>query len=345
MMKQQILTAGNLLNREGHLEQAGYAFRPVRAYDRKDIKASPLRIKEWDYYLIANDAVGLALTVADNSYMGLLSATFLDFKARTEETFSPMSFLTLGSTGMPPSSEVGDLHVKHSKMEIQIRHEGGSRRLRVSIPRFNSQGSLEAEILLREMYEDTMVIATPFREDPKAFYYNQKILGMKAEGTLHCKGRDYAFSPLDSYGLLDWGRGVWTYENTWYWSAAQGRVGEDLFGFNLGYGFGDTAKASENMIFHQGRAHKLDRIQFEIPSLSDGQPDYMKPWTFTTNDGRFEAVFTPILDRASRTRLAVLESDQHQVFGSFSGKAVLDDQQVVEFRDFPGFAEKVYNKW
>ena len=152
-----------------------------------------------------------------------------------------------------------------------------------------------------KMYEDTMVIATPFREDPKAFYYNQKILGMKAQGTLRCNGRDY--------------------------------------------GFGDTAKASENMIFHQGRAHKLDRVHFHIPSLPEGSPDFLKPWTFTSNDGRFEALFTPILDRASRTRLAVLESDQHQVFGSFTGKALLDDQQVVEFRDFPGFAEKVYNKW
>lgn len=31
------------------------------------------------------------------------------------------------------------------------------------------------------MYDDTMVIATPYREHPKAFYYNQKIVGMKAE--------------------------------------------------------------------------------------------------------------------------------------------------------------------
>ena len=25
-------------------------------------------------------------------------------------------------------------------------------------------------------------------------------------------------------GLLDWGRGVWAYDNTWYWAAAQGHV-------------------------------------------------------------------------------------------------------------------------
>ena len=28
----------------------------------------------------------------------------------------------------------------------------------------------------------------------------------------------------DSYALLDWGRGVWTYKNTWYWSAGMGKI-------------------------------------------------------------------------------------------------------------------------
>ena len=344
-MKQNILTTGELLNNHGKLNQAGYAYQLVKSYNRKAIKANPLRIKEWDYYLITNDSFGLALTVADNSYMSLLSATFLDFNAKTEHTFSPMSFFTFGKLGLPSSSKSGDIHVQKPNMEIHICHENNRRHLLVSIPNFNKQESLKADILLTEMYDDTMVIATPYLENPKAFYYNQKIIGMKAEGTVHCNDTVHHFIPENSYGILDWGRGVWTYENTWYWSAANGKIGNALFGFNLGYGFGDTSKASENMIFYKGKAHKLDRVQFLIPSLQNGQPDYMKPWTFTSNDGRFESSFNPILDRSSKTKVAVLESDQHQVFGYFNGKAILDDQAVVEFKDFLGFAEKVHNKW
>jgi len=344
-MKQNILTPGKLLNDQGKLDQAGYAYQLVKTYNRKAIKANPLRIKEWDYYLVANDSFGLALTVADNSYMSLLSATFLNFKDRTEHTFSPMSFFTFGKLGLPSSSESGDIHVKQPKMEIQIRHENNYRHILVSIPNFNKQESLQADILLTEMYDDTMVIATPYQEDPKAFYYNQKIIGMKAEGTIQYNDTVRYFDPENSYGILDWGRGVWTYENTWYWSAANGKIDNDLFGFNLGYGFGDTSQASENMLFYQGKAHKLDRVQFLIPGLPDGQPDYMKPWTFASNDGRFESSFDPILDRSSRTKVAVLESDQHQVFGYFNGRAILDDQTVVEFKNLLGFAEKVHNKW
>jgi hypothetical protein len=43
--------------------------------------------------------------------------------------------------------------------------------------------------------------------------------------------------------------------------------------------------------------------------------------------------------------VGVIKSDQHQVFGRFTGKAVLDDGQVIQVKDFPGFAEKVENKW
>ena len=43
--------------------------------------------------------------------------------------------------------------------------------------------------------------------------------------------------------------------------------------------------------------------------------------------------------------MKLIKSDQHQVFGRFTGRAVLDNGTVVEFADFPGFAEKVSNKW
>ena len=55
--------------------------------------------------------------------------------------------------------------------------------------------------------------------------------------------------------------------------------------------------------------------------------------------------FLPVIDRHADTNAWLIRSNQHQVFGRFSGKAVLDDGTVIEIRDFMGFAEKVYNKW
>ena len=112
------------------------------------------------------------------------------------------------------------------------------------------------------------------------------------------------------------------------------------FGFNIGYGFGDTSAASENMLFYDGKAHKLDDVTFHIP-----KDDYMKPWNFTSSDGRFEMDFVPVLDRAARTSALIILTDQHQVFGRMSGRAVLDDGTVIEVKDLMCFAEDVHNRY
>ena len=51
----------------------------VWQYRRGDIKVLPLRIKEWDYYVVLNKDFAVAFTVNDMGYLGMLSASFLDF--------------------------------------------------------------------------------------------------------------------------------------------------------------------------------------------------------------------------------------------------------------------------
>ena len=87
------------------------------------------------------------------------------------------------------------------------------------------------------------------------------------------------------------------------------------------------------MIFYDGKAHKLDDVTFNIP-----EDDIYKPWTFTSSDSRFEMDFVPILDRAAKIDFKLLVSDQHQVFGRMSGKAVLDDGSILELKDVLCFA-------
>ena len=71
----------------------------------------------------------------------------------------------------------------------------------------------------------------------------------------------------------------------------------------------------------------------------------MDKWIFTSSDGRFEMEFTPVMDRCACMDFKVIISDQHQVFGKMSGKAILDDGTVIEIKDVLCFAEKVHNKY
>ncbi len=67
-----------------------------------------------------------------------------------------------------------------------------------------------------------------------------------------------------AFGTLDWGRGNWTYKNRWYWGSASSLLDGEPIGWNLGYGFSDRTPATENMIFYQGTAHKLDEVTFHM---------------------------------------------------------------------------------
>ena len=343
-MQFEITQAIPLLDEKGNLSQAGYAKKLLPVYDRSKVKGGLMRLKEWDHYYVGNDKFGVALTIADNSYMGLDSISFLSFEGEPWEiTKSPMRILTMGKTGLPQTSAEGVSAIWGKGYSLLFRVEDGRRVLQAHMDNFKDGEAIDIDIALTDEPEESMVICTPF-DKPGHFYYNQKINCMRAGGTVKLGDAVYTFEPDSAFGVLDWGRGVWTYHNTWYWGSASGLVHGVDFGFNIGYGFGDTSAASENMLFFNGKAHKLSQVTFEIP-MKDGTEDYLSAWKFTSDDGRFEMAFEPILDRASCTDFKVLKSDQHQVFGRFSGTAVLDDGTSLVVHDLLGFAEKVENKW
>lgn len=338
---QRRLDSGDLLDARGSLADRGWATQEVRRYRRAAVRASRWRVKEWDYYCVLGERYGLALTVADNGYMGLLACSWMDFEARRAWNESVMLPFPMGRMKLPESADAGDIVQKRGDVSLAFRHAPDGRRLTVDWPSFGKGRGVKGEIALAQPPMDRMVIATPFPKAPRAFYYNQKINCLPASGEVVLGGETFAFSPATDFAVLDWGRGVWTYDNTWYWGSASGLVDGAPFGFNIGYGFGDTSAASENMVFWRGRAHKLDQVTFHIPPQGYGAAS----WRFSSNDGRFEMVFEPIVDRAAVFDLKLLRSVQHQVFGRFSGRVVLDDASVIEVRDLLGFAEEVENRW
>ncbi|MBR4462724.1 MAG: DUF2804 domain-containing protein [Erysipelotrichaceae bacterium] len=344
MAQHEITQKHPLLDEKGHLIETGYAKSLILDYERSRIKAHPTRIKEWDYYLIYNKDYAICLTIDDNSYMALDSISFIDFVNKWEHTNSPMKVWTMGNRNFPATSEKGNVKGEGKGYCIEFLNDGKDRTLNFRMDNFMDGKPIEGSITLKDPHDESMVIVTPYKESKVHFYYNQKINCMPAEGYFTFDGKDYHFDPKDSFGTLDWGRGVWTYKNTWYWGSASGMVKGHRFGFNIGYGFGDTSNASENMLFYDGKAHKLSQVVFHIP-VKDDKDDYLSPWTFSSDDGRFEMDFVPVLDRAANTDFVILGSNQHQVFGYYTGTAILDDGTEVKIKDFLGFAEKVSNKW
>ena len=117
---QHKLSNGPLLDQNGNLLEAGYAFDLVKEYKRSDIRGLKSRIKEWDYYFISDGEYGIALTIDDNSYMGMASVSVLDFQNKVEHTKSYISWFTFGKVGFPSTSKNG--HYMNNKDDVHLHH-------------------------------------------------------------------------------------------------------------------------------------------------------------------------------------------------------------------------------
>lgn len=339
-MQHQITNPGPLLNELGCLREPGYAISPLLEYQRNKIAASVWRIKEWDYYAILHHDYALTCTIADLGYSAMLSVVFLDFKTPKLKTAMKLLWFPFGKMQLPSSSTKGDVAYRHEDYTIEFFREPTYRKIHLHVAKFDGDDGLDAMIRLDSPNEDSMVIATPWKENAKAFYYNQKINCMPASGSVTIGKNEFSFDKETSLGVLDWGRGVWTYKNTWYWSSLSGFADGKRIGFNLGYGFGDTSAASENMVFVDGKAIKLDQVTFEFdPS------DLMKPWTFKDNEGKFEAVMKPVLIRQDHTNFVIIKNLGSQVFGYFEGFIKVSSKQTIHFTDLIGFAEEITNHY
>jgi hypothetical protein len=181
-MQHQITNPGKLLNANGSLREPGWGTDLLLEYNRADIQAAKWRIKEWDYYAVLNESYGLAFTVSDNGYLGLVSVTFFDFVNGTETSDTILTPLPMGKYKLPNTTAKGDVHFKNKRFAIDYLVKDGARQILCTVKNFKDGQDLSADITLQQPPMDTMVIATPWKESPKAFYYNQKMNCLRASG-------------------------------------------------------------------------------------------------------------------------------------------------------------------
>ena len=208
-----------LLDKQGELREPGWSRSLIQKYDRKMIKAPEWRIKEWDYYLVLSDGFGAAFTISDDGYIGLQSVSLLLFGDNPwEHTETVLNAFPMGKLKLPADSSESVTEYKDKRLHMRFTAEKGTRHIRCSFSNFCDGKPLKCNIRLQQPEMDSMVIATPW-DRKHAFYYNQKINCMRASGWVEFDGQRYSFNPQRDFGTLDWGRGVWTYDNTWYWSS------------------------------------------------------------------------------------------------------------------------------
>ena len=345
MKQHEVMQEVELLNTKGELSEIGWARRPHWQYSKKAIHAPSFKIKEWDYFAIYSHKhqFFLTTTFSDLGYLGLFAIAFIDMKSGIWQQIDTMRPLSIGKLGLPPHSNNYEVAFANEKLRIAYSRRDERRRILCGAPylEINSAKGIEADLTIIQSPEvESINIATSWSDNRKAFYYNQKVNCMPVSGTVRLGEMVFELTPDESVATLDWGRGRWTYQNRWYWASCSGFTNSTPIGFNLGYGFSDRSKVTENAIFYNNIVHKIDEVEFIIPKES-----YEKPWKITSSDKRIELLFTPVADRSSKSDFLIIKSVQHQVFGHFDGYMVLDDGIKIPIEHLAGFAEDVFNRF
>ncbi len=336
MPQDHIFAPGEQVLSRGGIPNPGYSLTGDAVYARKSIVAAPWRLKEWDFYQIADARLCLQLVIGHVSYAGNCNIALFDHVNGTRIFERGVTIpLPFGSMRMPESAHVDSkLTFSHGGADLLFETKNDARHLIARCDGF------AADVRLTPAVRESITVCTPFAKK-REFYYNEKINLLRADVSVSLDGKTYSFDPARTFSLLDWGRGVWPFSHEWYWSSASTLLNGAPFGFNLGCGFGDENKmrGTENVVYHGGQVLKLGRVKISH------EPDVMQPWRFEEENGRLSAVLTPLYDRDTITKLLVVNNRCHQMFGTFSGSFLASDGARIAFSGVSGFAEHAVNHW
>lgn len=277
-MQREITERITLHDDKGYITKEGWAKKPYWQYDRNKIKVNKLKIKEWDYYAVVSqkNGFGLSFTISDMGYIGFSSITFFNFDNKYYNSVDSLFLFPAGKLKLSLSSDQGFIKYEDKKLRIEILTEKVSGnniekkiKFRTSnLLDYHKNKGIEGELkFVCSLEDDSICIATSWKENRRAFYYNQKINCMRVEGKFNIGEKFYKFNPNYDLAVLDWGKVVWTYKNRWYWSSLFTFIDGVRFGWNLGYGFSDRSPASENALFYDRKNYKLDMVDFDMSQI------------------------------------------------------------------------------
>jgi len=300
------------------------------------------RKKKWNFWIVLNEAFALSITVANIDYTGLLNVNLMEFGGGG--TLSDNVVLTPKGAGIDlPERADRDVTVVKKNMKIAFLQEEKGVRLRVDCPR-GQNGRLRADIFLdRPTGHETLNVVIPWdRKDN--FHFTSKQNTLAARGRVQHGDKEYVFEPENSFGVLDFGRGMWPKNFTWNWGSFNHRQDGDLIGINIGGKWTDGTGYTENGVCLNGKLYKISEdLAFEYDTS-----DFMKPWKIRTDTtDMLDLVLTPFYDKTGGPENGSDSGGSgglHQCFGHFSGKIKIPGR-TLDIRKAFGWAEQVIGNW
>jgi len=335
----------------GRPQNFGWSRQPDFLYESPAIWTQARKISSVDRYIVFSPSHTVVFELRDDGYLGRASVTVASQKDKKRSTHAARSLFPFGSCGLPPGSKSGAARFRKKGAALDfVPMEGGARIIRADFLGHGSARSIRGELVLSEPASpggaaESIACNLPWPNDKSAFECFRCSPWYTAEGIVQLGTMEIVFSRGNSWGIFDWSRGSRPRSDARHWASACGIASDSagasrLVGFCVGHGTEDGSSGTKSAFFVDGRLHKLDQITFHAP-----RADQPSLWRFTASDSRLEMAFAPHQERADRQRVLFRSFSRRQLFGKFSGKAVLDDGSEIDFANISGIAERVKTRF
>jgi hypothetical protein len=325
--------AGDRLNPSAR----GWSRTPVH---RANLDGRPGANKRWDYWAVLAGDLVVSSLYSNIDVFGLADVGWIDLVAQEQGgaaiVTAPDQVRLPDRPGTAPLTVVGD------GLDLAIVDTDGGTRLAATWTEADGRpGRLDVLVALPSGHESLNVVV-PWSEE--LFNFTSKQQARPARGRLTVGDRNWAIGGPDgveSWGVLDVGRGRWPKAVNWNWGGGAGRCGDHVVGIQCGAKWTEGTGATENGFLVDGRLTKIGR-EFEWDYSWD---EPMRPWRVRDPGGQFDLVLVPRYDKHSHVEAGDLGSETHQVFGTWSGRLVTDDGLELEVTGAQGFAEEARQRW
>lgn len=294
-------------------------------FENCDIKTGFFRKKIWNHYMWMNERFICTFAIVKLDYVGVI---YLDFYNMIKNSEIHKCIYIPLCNGMIINNRVGSYaHFQNKKMYTNVIRVNNNLNAILKWDEVDIDVSIELE-------DESLNVLVPWSD--KLFHYTSKQFPLKSSGYIQI-GEEQCYID-EAMVFIDYGRGIWEREKSWYWLTCGFEKNDKRVGLNLGSKWTDNTGVNENGI-------KINDTVVKINSDVEFLKIDADNWSIkSVNSDEVDLVFNTVNLSEKVSNKYIVKSDMKQRIGRLSGIVKVNNEDI-KFESTISWFEEHYAKW
>ncbi len=319
-MQREITKPCYVFENNGEVMQAGWARRPMFAFNKSKSKAP--HHCERDCYFVNNGEVSLYLLVENYGIEFAVKIVIADLKRGGVIYDYVVKRFNLKKIALPEAPHKGELLYTDRQIQLQITHSVDERIIKCDFIDFGGIKNLYVNLHLSQRAGDSLNILAPFERNRKYYYMKRFAPKYSAEGVIRVGGFEYSLKEESTFTYFDSTRFFKPRRHDYQRLCCDTAIGSRRISLNLASRVGDNRYGNENSCFIDRKLYKLGSVNVKGTTEREGRPFY-----FSDDEGNLDVTFKPFTV-GGKPMNAVMDKTK-VIFGRLYGYFTTDDGQRV----------------